>query len=62
LEIFRGCHLAINGIADVFAEIEHFLRGLNYRLCDLWPDGSLQDVTADVLPDNTLAIPSEFEV
>jgi len=59
LEIFRPGHMAINGIADVFAEIEGFLRGLNYRLCDLRPDGSLQDVTAAALPDNTLAIPSD---
>lgn len=60
LEIFRPSHQAVNGIADVFAEIEGFLRGLHYRLCDLRPDGSLQDVTSTALPDNTLAIPSEF--
>ncbi len=60
LEIFRRGHLAINGIADVFAEIENYLRGFNYRLCDLRPDGSLQDVTAAALPDNTLAIPVEL--
>jgi FkbM family methyltransferase len=62
LEVFRPGHLAINGIADVFAEIEGYLRGLNYRLCDLRPDGSLQDVTAAALPDNTLAIPIELHV
>lgn len=62
LEFFRTWHMAINGIADVFVEIERFLRGLNYRLCDLRPDGSLQDVTAAALPDNTLAIPSELQV
>lgn len=61
LEVFRPGHLAINGIADVFAEIEELLRGLNYRMCDLRPDGSLQDVTAASLPDNTLAIPIEFQ-
>ncbi len=61
LEIFRRWHLAINGIADVFAEIERFLCGLNYRLCDLQPDGSLQDVTVAALPDNTLAIPIELQ-
>jgi FkbM family methyltransferase len=60
LEIFRPSHLAVNGIADVFAEIEGFLRGLDYRLCDLRPDGGLKDVTAVALPDNTLAIPNEF--
>ncbi|HEY7330124.1 MAG TPA: FkbM family methyltransferase [Gemmataceae bacterium] len=62
LEIFRTSHLTINGIADVFAEIETFLRGLNYRLCDLSPDGSLLDVTASALPDNTLAIPIELQI
>jgi FkbM family methyltransferase len=62
LEIFRGCHAAINGIADVFIAIEEFLHGLNYRLYDLQPDGSLQDVTAAALPDNTLALPIEFQV
>lgn len=60
LEIFRVGHRAINGIADVFAEIEDLLHGLNYRLCDLLPDGSLTDVTAAALPDNTLAIPVEL--
>jgi FkbM family methyltransferase len=62
LEIFRRWHLAINGIADVFVEIERFLRALNYRLCDLRADGSLQEVTAAALPDNTLAIPMERQV
>jgi FkbM family methyltransferase len=62
LEIFRPSHAAVNGIADVFAEIERFLRGLNYRLCDLLPDGSLQDVKSVALPDNTLAIPIELPV
>jgi FkbM family methyltransferase len=62
LEIFRPGHLAINGVADVFAEIEAFLRGLNYRLCDLLKDGSLKDVTSASLPDNTLAIPMELTV
>jgi FkbM family methyltransferase len=62
LEIFRSCHLAISGIADAFAEIERFLRGLNYRLCDLRPDGSLSEVTAAALPDNTLAMPRELQV
>jgi FkbM family methyltransferase len=62
LEMFRSWHLPINGVADVFAEIERFLRRLNYRLCDLRPDGSLQEVTAAALPDNTLAMPSEFQV
>jgi FkbM family methyltransferase len=62
LEMFRSWHSAVNGIADVFAEIERFLRGLNYRLCDLRPDGTLQEVTAAALPDNTLAMPSEFQV
>lgn len=60
LEIFRSGHLAIDGVADVFAVIEGFLRGLNYCLCDLLPDGSLKDVTAAALPDNTVAIPMEL--
>jgi len=59
LEIFRSCHREIDGIADVFAEIEGFLHGLDYRLCQLCADGSLQEVTAAALPDNTLAIPRE---
>lgn len=61
LEIFRTSHWLVNGIADVFAEIEYFLHRLDYRLCDLRPDGSLQEVTARALPENTLAIPVEFE-
>jgi FkbM family methyltransferase len=59
LEVFRPSHQEIDGIADVFAEIETLLHRLNYRLCDLRSDGSLQEVSAAALPDNTLAIPIE---
>jgi FkbM family methyltransferase len=59
LEIFRSGHAAVNGMADVFVEIEGFLRDLDYRLCDLRPEGLLQEVTAAALPENTLAIPIE---